>query len=160
MINFAWHTLFEMNVFMLERSSLSSTEAFIEVNADFLKELLFQWYKDEHRQKREHAKLQTLTAAMVGTHSGHALGTWGAETNGQLFFTRWRLSKYQHKLPEDRSIHLTRGVSSLVSIHESIKAWRKGVPPLEEIQAFADNWKLHMHALRALDIQPKPKHHQ
>jgi ribosomal protein S27AE len=109
---------------------------------------------------REHAKLQTLTAAMVGTHSGHALGTWGAETNGQLFFTRWRLSKYQHKLPEDRSIHLTRGVSSLVSIHESIKAWRKGVPPLEEIQAFADNWKLHMHALRALDIQPKPKHHQ
>ena len=160
MINFAWHTLFETNVFKLERSSLSTADAFIEVNVDLLKELLFQWYKDEHRQKREHAKLQTLTAAMVGTHSGHALGTWGAETNGQLFFTRWRLSKYQHKLPEDRSIHLTRGVSSLVSIHESIKAWRKGVPPLEEIQAFADNWKLHMHALRALDIQPRPKHHQ
>ena len=158
-IAFVWHTLFTFNIFDVDGCAVK--HVFLRACVDALRGKLFAWYKDEASAGRNHAKVQALTVGMVGESERHLLGSWGAETNGLLFFTRYLLVEFGEKVPDRRLLHhMNSGVTSLISIHDIIKQFPRGPLPLPKIQEFADNWKQHLQACRGLALQFTPKHHQ
>ena len=99
--------------------------------------------------------------SMVGESENHLLGSWGAETNGLLFFTSFLLADVGGRIPDLKLLHhMNSGVTSLISIHNIIKQFRKGSLPLPKVQEFADSWKRHLQACRGLALEFTPKHHQ
>jgi hypothetical protein len=159
-INWVWHALFDSNAFNVDRVHASTADSFLQMCVALLKEQLFQWYGAEKAAGRNHARVQTLTPGMVGESADSELGSWGAETNGLLFFTEHLLEKYGACLEPLQMQRLVRGTSSLVGIHRLIKTHTKGSLPPVQIQEFVDHWKTHMHTLKQLGMDMRPKHHQ
>ena len=151
-----WHALFAANVFSVGEPTRDG-----HVVACFgrLRELLFAWYAEDAKAGRVHAPVQDLTPAMVGASAeDEHLGSWGAETNGLLLFCEPLMRRYADTLVENR-VHFERGLESLLVIHRAITNHKHGRLPVTEVQRFADSWKIHLHAVRALAIGFKPKHH-
>ena len=159
-IIFVWHVLFDKNVFGVDRVLASTTDAFLQSCVLFLKELLFQWYGAEKTAGRDHARVQNLTTGMVGANADHDLGSWGAETNGLLFFTEHLLERYGELLEAQQRQRLVRGTSSLLGVHRLIKTYKTGTMPHAQIQEFVDHWKTHMHTMSQVGLQKRVKHHQ
>ena len=134
---------------------------FVESCVARLRERLFEWYRSEAIAKRKHTRVQALTNGMVGLSQSHPLGSHGSETNGLLFFTHSLLAEFSERITDAHlKRHMTNAVSALVANHNIIKEFRKGMVPTPQTQQFAENWKRHVHALRALEITFTPKHHQ
>ncbi len=152
-LSFLWHALFAANMFGL---APSTAEALFAVNVGRVRELLFTWYAEEAEKGRDHTRCQNLTPEMV---AGDALGTWGAETNGLLLFSVSLMRRFGERLPAEQRRHLGRGLASLVGVHIIISTHKTGMLPTGVVQELADYWKEHLHAVRALGITFKPKHH-
>lgn len=125
-----------------------------------LRNELFAWYDQELAAGSVHSRVQNLTPEMIGTSSQHKLGTWGAETNGLLFFSRSLLQVHRHALHHAVANNLAKGIEALIGIHTIIKEHTGGHCPVDVAQRFADHVKVHMHAMRALEIPVRAKHHQ
>ena len=155
-ISVLWHTLIEHDAFKVgpctagERSLLSTGR---------LRNELFAWYDQELAAGRVHSRVQNLTPEMIGTSVRHKLGTWGAETNGLLLFSRSLLQVHRKALHPSLARSLTKGLEALIGIHTIIKEHTGGHCPVYVAQRFADHVKVHMHAMRALEIPVHAKHH-
>ena len=104
--------------------------------------------------------MQNLTTGMVGTNADHELGSWGAETNGLLYFTEHLLERYGELLEAQQRQRLVRGTSSLLGVHRLIKTYKTGSMPHAQIQEFVDHWKTHMHTMSQVGLEKRVKHHQ
>jgi len=155
-INPFLHTLFDANIFDIARGPV---EAYIAVCVNRLRELLWAWYSSEAAAGRIHARMQDFPVSIVGLTRDSTLGTWGAETNGLLLFCGELLSRYGGRLAADVRVHMELGMSSILAIHKIITTYKTGRLPNDQIQCFADNWKIHLRAMRSLQIGFKPKHH-
>ena len=122
---------------------------------------LFTWYSEQEAAGTTHSKVQNLTPEMLGAPGAPKLGTWGAETNGLLLFTRDLLHKRDvaARLPEALAQALTDGADSLAGVHNIIKESRGGACKPTAAQAFCEHWKTHLHAMRNLGIEVRAKHH-
>ena len=160
-INVAWHRFFEMNMFDVDELQRSVHHVFVESCVLRLREKLFAWYRTEAIAGRNHTRVQNLTAGMVGLSQDHQLGSHGSETNGLLFFTNSLLAEFSGRIMDTHwKLNMTNAIAALVANHNIIKEFRKGMLPTPQTQQFAENWKRHVQALRALDVSFTPKHHQ
>ena len=155
-ISLLWHKLFEHDVFGVGHCA---QEEFLQKSLARLRDALFRWYGDEQVAGRDHSRVQNLTPEMIGKSSDHKIGTWGAETNGLLFFSKHLLSLHQEQLSAPLRQSLIKGCDSLVGIHTIIKEHTSGTVRAGVAQAFADHVKTHLHAMRELQIPVRAKHH-
>jgi hypothetical protein len=153
------HALFAANVFRISRHVCPSHEAFVALCVGRLRDMLWAWYAAETSAGRAHARVQAFTTEMVGYDRDHQLGTWGAETNGILLFCHSLLVAFGGMVQRDLAGHLRNGLDGLLYIHNVFKEYECGAIPTSVIQGFSDNWKKHLHALRAMDVTFRPKHH-
>ena len=145
----------------VDESQRSVHHVFIESCVGRLRERLFAWYRAEAAADRHHTRVQSLTKGMVGLSPNHQLGSHGSETNGLLFFTHSLLAEFSEKILDPHcKLHMTNAVSTLMANHMILKEFRKGMLPTPQTQQFADNWKKHVQAMRALGVAFTPKHHQ
>ena len=152
-----WHTLFDFNIFDIQRTT--PVDVYRGSCVGCVRELLFSWYNEEEANGRFHARCQDLPATIVGVSSEHVLGTWGAETNGLLLFSRVLFDKYKDRCDATVQGLLDRGLTSLLTIHTLINTHKTGLVPVREAQLFADSWKTHLRAAAQLGVNFKPKHH-
>ena len=126
-----------------------------------MRAVLFTWYAEQEAAGTTHSKVQNLTPEMLGAPGAPKLGTWGAETNGILLFTRDLLRKREvaGRLPEALAVALTEGADSLAGVHNIIKESRAGACKPAAAQEFCERWKSHLHAMRKLGIEVRAKHH-
>ena len=125
-LSLLFHRLFAVDAFKV-RSDVAHVR--IHASVARLRSLLFEWYRAEEEQGREHTQVQSLTTEMVGTSEEHMLGTWGHETNAILEFSPLLLRQFGGALPEGEYILLERGGQSLLKTHEIIKCYRGGACP-------------------------------
>ena len=69
------------------------------------------------------------------------------------------MGRYAGKLGPEVAGHLGRGIDALVCIYNAFKNYPQGSVPAHVAHAFSDAWKMHLHAVHALEIDFKPKHH-
>jgi len=150
------HTFFDANIFDVQRGPV---EAYITLCVHRLREMLFAWYASEAEAGRIHARMQDFPVGIVGLARDSVLGTWGAETNGLLLFCGELLSRYGDRLSADLRPAMKSGMSSIIEIHNIITTFKTGCLPPDKMQAFTDNWKIHLRAMRTLNIEFRPKHH-
>ena len=150
-----------MNMFDVDELQRSVHHVFVESCVLRLREKLFAWYRTEAIAGRNHTRVQNLTAGMVGLSQDHQLGSHGSETNGLLFFTNSLLAEFSGRIMDTHwKLNMTNAIAALVANHNIIKEFRKGMLPIPQTQQFAENWKRHVQALRALDVSFTPKRHQ
>ena len=150
-----WHTLFDHDVFKVGECT---SEEFLLQSVARLRNDLFRWYDSELAAGRAHSRVQNLTPEMVGRSAAHKLGTWGAETNGLLFFSQ-HLLRQALPLPKALKSSLVKGCDSLVELHTIIKQHTGATCPPAVACRFADNVKRHLHSMRELGIAVRAKHH-
>jgi hypothetical protein len=122
-----------------------------------IRESLFAWYGSEARAGRNHPRVNQFSTSTLGTNSVRAFRVHGAATNGMLYFARHLLARVGSALGP-KLLDYKRGLDALISIQESMKAHPRRYPP-QAMQTFVEDVCTHMHCLRRLSINNKPKHH-
>jgi hypothetical protein len=133
--------------------------AHAELSIVTLRSELWEWYSEESKQERHWTRVQGITVGMIGSNDDPSLKLHGSETNGFLNFAQVLLQKYGHKLAPDQLRMHNQALQSLLGIYDAIKDHPQGNFPAEQIQAFCGHVSRHLHALRALHVSFKPKHH-
>ena len=155
-ISVLWHTLIQHDAFKVGPCTAGELSL---LSTGRLRNERFAWYDQELTAGRVHSRVQNLTPEMLGTSTAHKLGTWGAETNGLLLFSRSLLQVHHKVLHPSLAGNLAKGLEALIGIHTIIKEHTGGHCPVDVAQSFADHVKVHLHAMRALEIPVRGKHH-
>ena len=134
-----------------------STSTKIEHGNNLLRERLFAWYNSELRQGRPHARVNQWLPTTLGKPSERAFRVHAAATNGLLYFARSLLSDVGTVLG-DRLANYRQGLECLITMDQCIKTNPMKFP-LADQQRFVDAVCIHIHCLRRLSLEYKPKHH-
>jgi hypothetical protein len=128
-----------------------------ELGVACLREELFGWYTTEAKAGRNHTRVQKLLPSMFGEPSKRTCGLHGAETNSFLAFSHVLLQRHGHKLGAKLCHHM-EACGTLRRMLHRIRSFPR-VFPNDEIQGFCNDVHKRLHALSAMDIVGRPKHH-
>ena len=124
-----------------------------------VKQLLFSWYRDEHKAGRKHTKVQALTKGMLTFNGEPYLGLHGSESNGFLLFVRDVLLPSFGLRLGPRLRPYQDATTSLCTMLEICRAPR-GKLSTSLIASFCNSVKIHLRAIQRLQLPERPKHHQ
>ena len=137
----------------------STKQARLELSVAQIRSQLFDWYRTESLEDREHSKVQSLVASMLGTDSRPDLKLHGAETNGFLRFAATHLvPKYASTTANGPAwANLINGALEILDLIHDTRGCRKMAG--HHIQRFVVVTSAHIKAFQQIGQRCRPKHH-